>query len=98
MTIEEFIEARIAEREASLEQAYGGRYRSEGYLAERLREHAAMRVILDLHAVVEARRFGDKKPVRARCAADCQRAPCDTLRALAAAWRDHEDYDKEWKP
>lgn len=23
--------------------------------------------------------------------------PCDTIRALAAIWSDHEDYDEEWR-
>lgn len=51
MTIEKFIEARIAERQASLQRTHGGRYRSEDYLAERLREYGALRVLLLEHHI-----------------------------------------------
>lgn len=93
--IEKFIEARITEREASLERAYGGRYRSENYLAERLREYGAMRAIVEIHSPVT-----NLAGAPLGCAAEIgDNYPCETLRAVAAAWSDHKDYrKKEWKP
>lgn len=108
MTITEFLEARIAEDEdAAGEPIFRGEPADfsvrdvlvghSGGLeinASRLRaECAAKRAILEVH------------PLRLYLAIEgwdmwecqtCEGYPCDTLKALASAYKDHPDYRQEW--
>jgi Family of unknown function (DUF6221) len=71
-----------------------------------LREVAARRAILAEHAATDWTAYGDR--MCRRCVLDDDEPhdepyhwlpfPCPTLRALAAAYSDHPDYDPAWAP
>lgn len=113
-----FVTARLDEDEAQIRE-------SENYLdtwcalsglhldpARALREVAAIRAILAMHAPVPF--WGNRPPplrdrtpenaVSSYCECQCPdgvilgKYPCDTARLLAAVWGDHPDYRSEWKP
>jgi Family of unknown function (DUF6221) len=88
----------------------GGRYAAEHIArhdpARVLREVAAGRAILAEHAATDWTAYGDR--MCRRCVLDDDEPhdepyhwlpfPCPTLRALAAAYSDHPDYDPAWAP
>ena len=63
-----------------------------------LAECAAKRAIVELHKQSGIRWVGfpraDKQ--ESYCVHDNHSSPCETLRALAAIYADHEDYQQEW--
>lgn len=66
-----------------------------------LRECAAKRTILATHRPI-LDPYGDPKGATCTMCADsgsnAQGFPCSTVRALAAVYSDHPDYQEEWKP
>lgn len=73
-----------------------------GYPARVLREVEAKRKILAEH---EPQPWGEPHPELSRCPAHGDETsgwwtewPCVEVRALAAVWSDHPDYDEAWKP
>lgn len=109
MTITEFLEARIAEDEkkALRHQEYADKDGWGDYVARVLAECAAKRSIIAEHVPVDYSGLGMESPnACARCGADLNMSdwdwvhdsfPCPTLRALAAIYADHPDYQQEWK-
>lgn len=108
MELTEFVLARVAEDEAVARGAIAERQRvrpdwpadtdvSAGDWPavvmvggeRRLAECEAVRRIVALHTY-------DWNP-RGLCMACDEPGPCDTLRALASIWRDHEQYDPAWE-
>ena len=98
MTITEFLEARVAEDEKN-----AGTYVEvlpEGDMAPLFRrvlaECAAKRAIIGLHGADPA----NDKPVCLSCGdwwdGSPEPFPCPTLKALAAVYSSHEDYDSGW--
>lgn len=90
MTITEFLEARIAEDEARAK--YVSEYGDTGGLftpTRVLAECAAKRAIIAEHAPVDPCDAHD---------AMFSTITCDTIRALAAVYADHPDYQQEWAP
>jgi hypothetical protein len=74
-----------------------------------LREVEAKRAIVDLHQLETAyleSRDDDYRPIKipeVQCyicgwVSDLEGWACQTLRALAAVYRDHPDYDPAWRP
>jgi Family of unknown function (DUF6221) len=70
-----------------------------------LREVQAKRAIFDLHSPSYPNTYPEPsgQPTCGVCHAggwdwDPERWPCPTVRALAAVYRDHPDYDEAWKP
>jgi hypothetical protein len=103
VSITDFVLARIAEKakEADLDENIG-HISGRGY-AQAMAECAAMRKIVELHAVTVERVWenswdGPAKQVDERSCAICGWVPdaCDTIRALASAWSDHPDWREEW--
>jgi hypothetical protein len=98
MTITEFLEARITEDEAAANDLMGER---EGDRV--LAECAAKRAIIAEHgeqevASLDRATWGQPFIVCRVCAIGARQvvAPCPTLRALAAVYADHPDYDPAW--
>ncbi len=94
MGLAKFLEARIADDEAHWEgdadwgDAHGTCYECGANQARMLREVDAKRKILAEHTPNDPCDAHD---------ASLRSIPCDTLRALAAIWSDHPDYDKAWE-
>ena len=113
MTITEFLEARIAEDEAGAINRVVLRCEDRRSLsmddAERAHaECAAKRAIIAEHVPVDYSGLGMESPnACARCGADLNMSdwewahdsfPCPTLRAVAAIYADHPEYQQEWTP
>lgn len=111
MTITEFLEARIVEDEAEANEQAGAEYYvdgawPEGMPARVLAECAAKRAIITEHAPVDYSGLGMESPNACRlCGVDAGMSdwewaidsfPCHTLKALAAIYADHPDYQREW--
>lgn len=107
MTITEFLEARIAEDEAAADgllgvshsprtQVYiGTEWVSSPLTSERLlAEAAAKRAIMALADHVE----GMDYQITSEWGGDIDGTADDILKALAAVYADHPDYQQEWKP
>ena len=104
MTITEFLEARIAEDERRAK--YYGPYAMGTRRV--LAECAAKRAIIGEHVEVGSSLVGGREVERWRYCEACQHTdddgaiadgvdyPCQTVRALAAVYADHEDYDSGW--
>lgn len=95
VTITEFILARVAEDEQNIADARIGDglewWMPEQWTRERsLAECEVKRKIVELH----------EPGGGAWCTSACEsESPmgCDTLRALAAIWADHDDYEEGWR-
>lgn len=109
ITLTEFLLARIAEDGEDLDfvsEVWNGEWGTQGDW-ERAKERQdrrltlerdAKRRIIEIHETVEDSYDGD--PCCFRCSADGEypgRFPCDTMRALAAVYADHPDYQQEWE-
>lgn len=114
MTVTEFLLARITEdehqlaanlRDADVIDTIPGTDPSYTAMVRQMqerpfRECEAKRRILDLHEENEQQRVPASRlgPELFTCA-ECQDfLPCPTLRALAAVYADHPDYDPAWAP
>jgi len=109
MGLTEFVAARLDEDEAAARfmmdrEARCLQLRAEflGFpLGERvLREAGAKRKILALHEQARSHKNGrllDFCICQAEDGVVCGHWPCETLRALAAVYSDHPDYDPAWK-
>ena len=97
MTIIEFLEARIAEDEG--QARYVHEYGDTGGLfspARVLSECAAKRAIIEQHQNY-MRAAAEREGIAfigARCG---QEVTGDVLKLFAAAYKDHPDYDKNWR-
>ena len=104
MTLTAFLLARFDEDEAA--GGCGGPDRACDRLSDRwLAELEAKRRIVDLHALVPTPPPSTWRYVDIDACAMCGTSdeypeawPCETLRALAAVYADHPDYQPEWKP
>ena len=101
LTLTDFLLARIAEDEAvarSSERRMCERLTPERLLAE----CEAKRRIVDMHshsspvAGAPRRLRADAVATEVGVTGEPETRPCDTLRALAAIWSDHPDYDPDW--
>ena len=95
-----------AEREPWQDDDWQDQHEADQAMAHRfssarvLREVEAKRKILDLHEQARAHKNGrllDFCICQAEDGVVCGRWPCETLRAFAAIWSDHPDYDPAWK-
>jgi Family of unknown function (DUF6221) len=107
MTLDAFLAARLDEDEAAAkavrpDQDYADSEHQERWSPGRvLREVAAKRAILTEHRPVPSRFIESSTcalcTVRTMKASTPVRWPCETMRALAAVYSDHPDYNNEWK-
>lgn len=101
-SITEFLEARIASEESEAETA-AAEFAHGGYgcfgPARVLAECGAKRMILAMHRRtmdVYGDALGDTCTTCADSGPDAQSFPCATVKALAAVYKDHPDYQQEW--
>lgn len=109
-TITDFLEARIAEDKEEAEH-FLERYRQGEDISKRrwlriLREAEAKSVIVSKHEPVDYSGIGMESPNACQlCGVSTGMGdwewvensfPCDTLKAVAAVYADHPDYEKEW--
>jgi hypothetical protein len=101
-----FLNARLGEDEDTWQRAQDGPQAGPpGVIDRQLREVEAKRAILTEHSPGYPVTYPEPsgEPTCYVCHAggydwDPERWPCLTVRALAAIWRDHPDYDPAWKP
>jgi hypothetical protein len=108
MTITEFLEARIGEDESRAWSEIGAEYFADGAWPEEcaqriLAECAAKRAIVGLHAPVKDCGWKSGAANDYLWCSSCgsiddspEAYPCDTLKALAAIYADHFEYQQEW--
>ncbi|MGH8605076.1 MAG: DUF6221 family protein [Gammaproteobacteria bacterium] len=96
MNIIEFLEARIAEDEAAALAASKQKWRAKGWAIEYaqrvLAECAAKRAIIKLADLVESMDY----QITREWGGDIDGTGEDILKALAAVYKDHPDYQQEW--
>lgn len=69
------------------------------HVARVLAECEAKRRILELHSQPAfVATDGDEDNDYTRCGLCDELVPCDTLRALALPYADHDDFQEEWRP
>lgn len=96
MNITDFLEARIAEDKEEAEH-FLERYKQGEDISKRrwlriLREAEAKQAIASFHQL----RSDMLCSTCVETGPDAQAFPCDTLKAVAAVYRDHPDYRQEW--
>ena len=94
MTITEFLEARIAEdeKQALKHQGSASSHGWGDYIARVLAECAAKRAIIELVDQVEAMEY----QITNEWGGGFEGTGENILQALAAAYKDHADYQQEW--
>lgn len=101
MTLTEFLTARLDEDEA-LAQAAREDYRMDLRMARDMAQHSARHNPARVLREVEAKRAilaRHTKEVWDGSCFDCAEPyPCPTVRAIAAVYADHADYDEAWRP